>query len=212
MLAVNMKKKRRNVAMGQIAQYGQIQYASEMDQDLFMGLAVGTPVEMKARPKRNIMHHRKYFALMKIGLEYWQPDIKFISKAEYWIAHQVAKYFAELSQNKDFYEQYAKEVAERVLQGVTKERSMKLNSDVFHNIDLYRRKIMIDAGFFDYILLPDGGALREPYSIAFDEMSQEKFNEIYQGCFNQIWQQTLIQVFKTEYEAQKAIDEMLSFV
>ncbi len=207
-----MKKIRRNTAVGMISQNGNVEYATEMDRELFFGLSIGTPVEIKAKPGRNVGHHRKYFALMKMGLEYWKPDISFVSKAEGWIAHNVAKEFANLSQNKDFYERYGKEIANKVIQGVSKERQMKLNSDAFHNIDLYRRKIMIDAGFFDYILLPDGGALREPYSIAFDEMSQDKFNEIYRGCFNQIWQQTLIQVFDTELEAQQAIDSMMSFV
>ncbi len=207
-----MKKMRRNTAVGLISQNGSIEYATEMDRDLFLGLAIGTPVEIKAKPGRNVGHHRKYFALMKMGLEYWKPDISFVSKAEYWIAHQVAKEFANLSQNKDFYEQFGKAIASKVTQGVSKEREMKLNGDMFHSIDLYRRKIMIDAGFFDYILLPDGGALREPFSIAFDEMSQDKFNDIYRGCFNQIWQQTLIQVFDTKDEAQQAIDTMMSFV
>lgn len=203
---------RHNVAMGQIAQNGQIQYATEMDEDLFLGLAIGTPVEIRAKPKRNLMHHRKYFALMKLGLEYWKPDVSLVSKPERWIAHRVAKEFAKLSQNKDFYEKYGKDIADKVLQDVTDERKINLDGVSYHNLDLYRRKIMIDADFFDYILLPDGGALREPYSIAFDRMSQDKFNEIYRGCFNQIWQQTLIQVFDKPEDAERAVNEMMSFI
>lgn len=207
-----MKKIRRNVALGQIVQNGNIQYATEMDKNLFFGLAIGTVVEMRAKPNRNLRHHKKYFALMKLGLEYWKPDVSLVSESEKWIAHQVVKEFAKLSQNQEFYNLYGKEVADRVIQYVTTDRRIKFSDDTFHNLDLYRRKIMIDAGFFDYILLPDGGARREPYSIAFDCMSQDKFNEIYRGCFNQIWQQTLFQIFESPEAAESAVNEMMSFV
>ena len=212
MLALTVSQIKRNIALGQIVQHGEIQYATEMDKELFFGLPIGTPLEIKAKPRRNIMHHRKFFALMKLGQEYWKPDVSLISKPERWIAHRVAKEFAKNSENKDFYELYGKNIANNVLQGVTKERETKLNSDMLHNIDLYRRKIMIDANFCDYILLADGGLLREPWSIAFNKMSQDKFNQIYRGCFNQIWQQTLIQVFDSPEDAEKAINEMMSFV
>ena len=207
-----MKKIRRNVAVGLIAQNGNIEYATEMDRDLFLGLSIGTPVEIKARPDRNVAHHRKYFALIKMGLEYWQSDFSFVSETECWVAHKVAQEFAKLSQNQEFYNSFGKEIADKVLFDVSEHRQTQLNGDIQHNIDLYRRKIMIDAGYFDYILLPDGGALRRPHSISFDEMSQDKFNEIYRGCFNQIWKQTLIRVFDTKIDAQNAIDKMMSFV
>ncbi len=207
-----MKKLRRNTALGMIGPNADIQYATEMDRDLFLGLRTGTPVEIKAKPDRNVRHHRKYFAMMKLGLEYWKPDTDIITKPERWIAQKVAKEFAILSQNQDFYKNFGLDIANKVIRDVTECRKKKLNIDLLQNIDLYRKKIMIDAGFFDYILLADGRALREPHSIAFDEMSQDKFNEIYRGCFNQIWQQTLIQVFENEQEAQRAIDEMQQFV
>ncbi len=207
-----MKKLRRNTALGMIGLNADIQYATEMDREMFLGLRTGTPVEIKAKPDRNVRHHRKYFAMMKIGLEYWKPDDDIITGPERWIAQNVAKEFANMSQNKDFYEDFGKDIANKVIHDVTEMRKKKLNLDALHSIDLYRKKIMIDAGFFDYILLADGRALREPHSIAFDDMSQDKFNEIYRGCFNQIWQQTLVQVFESEQDAQRAIDEMQQFV
>ncbi len=207
-----MKKIRRNIALGMITQNADIQYATEMDRDMFLGLKIGTPVEIKAQPDRNVKHHRKFFAMMKLGLEYWKPDTDIITAPERWIAEKVALEFSFLSQNQEFYQEYALPIANKVIHDVTEMRKKKIDSDAFHNIDLYRRKIMIDAGFFDYILLQDGSALREPHSIAFNKMSQDKFNEIYRGCFSQIWQQTLIQVFTTQIEAQNAIDEMMTFV
>ncbi len=207
-----MSKLRQNIALGQIVQHGDIQFATEMDKDLFLGLPIGTPVEITPKPKRNLGHHRKFFALMKLGMEYWQPDISMISRPERWIAHQVAKNFAKASDNENFYEEYGEDIANKTLQDVTKHRKSELNVDAFHNIDQYRKKIMIDAGFFDYILLPDGGAILEPNSIAFSKMSQEKFNEIYRGCFSEIWQQTLYQVFDSQEDMQTAINEMMSFV
>ena len=213
MLATKMKrKKKKNVALGLLAQGAHIQYATEMDSDLLIGLPIGTPVEIHPKPNRNIAHHRKYFAMMKMGLEYWKPDVHLITKSEIWVAHKVAKEFASLSQNKDFYDNYGKDIANKVVTNLSIEREKKLNVDIFYNLDLYRRKIMIDAGFFDYIVLEDGDMLREPWSISFDDMSQEKFNEIYRGCFNQIWQQTLFQIFPCQSEAQKAIDQVMHFL
>ncbi len=207
-----MNKLRTNTALGVITQNGRIEYATELDSDKFMGLAIGTPVTIKADPRRNLRHHKKFFALMKLGLEYWVPDIAYVSKAEYWIAHKVAQEFGNLSQNPDFYIQFGEEIASGIVQDVSKERQLRLNGDAQHNIELYRKKIMIDAGHFDYILLPEGGALREPHSIAFDKMSQDKFNEVYRDCFSQIWQQTFVGVFDTPEEAEEAVNKMMGFV
>ena len=203
---------RRNVALAVIVQNGEIQYATELDREKFRGLSIGTPLEVRAKPTRNLAHHRKYFALMKMGMEYWKPEISLVSNAEAWIAHKVAKQFEKLSGIENFYEDHGRAIVDSVILNVTAERGKRIDPSVFNNLDLYRRKIMIDAGFYEHIVLPDGGTLREPYSIAFDHMSQDKFNEIYRGCFNQIWQQTLIHIFSSQEEAQRAIDELMGFV
>ena len=77
-----MSKLRRNIALGMIGNNGDIQYATEMDRDKFLGLKIGTAVEIKAQPDRNVQHHRKFFAMMKLGLEYWKPDTDIITLPE----------------------------------------------------------------------------------------------------------------------------------
>lgn len=50
---------------------------------------------------------------------------------------------------------------------------------------------MIEAGYFDLEMLPNGGTVKRPWSIAFENADQEQFEKIYKGCFNVIWNQSL---------------------
>lgn len=70
---------------------------------------------------------------------------------------------------------------------------------------------MIEAGFFDLEMLPNGGTIKRPWSIAFDKMDQEQFEKIYKGCFNVIWNKSLFQVFNDEQEMQNAIYQHMEF-
>ncbi|WP_342205797.1 DUF1367 family protein [Serratia ureilytica] len=51
----------------------------------------------------------------------------------------------------------------------------------------------------------DGGTLKQRWSIAFVNMSQEKFNKVYSGVAGVIWNETLQQHFADEHEMEQAV-------
>ncbi len=73
-------------------------------------------IKPKSKAKSRILeHHRKFFALINLGFEYWSPDVSLISEPEFYIAHETAKQFCHLAGREDMYETHGIEIAEMVL-------------------------------------------------------------------------------------------------
>ncbi|MBE3997934.1 DUF1367 family protein [Vibrio parahaemolyticus] len=47
----------------------------------------------------------------------------------------------------------------------------------------YRYQVMIEAGYFDLEMLPNGGTVKRPWSIAFENADQEQFEKNLQRLF-----------------------------
>ncbi|MBP1129251.1 hypothetical protein JOE25_000794 [Serratia sp. PL17] len=70
---------------------------------------------------------------------------------------------------------------------------------------------MVKAGFYDLVANPDGGTLKQRWSITFVNMSQEKFDKVYSGVTGVIWNETLQQHFTDEREMDLLISRLLYF-
>lgn len=132
-----------------------------------------------------------FFALIHLGFEYWSPDVSLISEPEYYIAHETAKQFCQLAGREDMYETHGIEIANIVLSKIKKQRESHCDPEAYKCIENYRYQVMIEAGYFDLEMLPNGGTVKRPWSIAFENADQEQFEKIYKGCFNVIWNQSL---------------------
>nr|WP_253820364.1 DUF1367 family protein [Vibrio alginolyticus] len=155
-------------------------------------------IKPKSKAKARVLeHHRKFFALIHLGFEYWSPDVSLISEPEYYIAHETAKQFCQL--------------ADIVLSKIKKQRESHCDPEAYKCIENYRYQVMIEAGYFDLEMLPNGGAVKRPWSIAFENADQEQFEKMYKGCLNVIWNQSLFQVFNDEQEMQNAVYRFMEF-
>nr|WP_264302269.1 DUF1367 family protein [Vibrio alginolyticus] len=169
-------------------------------------------IKPKSKAKSRILeHHRKFFALINLGFEYWSPDISLISEPEHYIAHETAKQFCQLAGRSDMYETHGIEIANMVLSKIKKQRESHCDPEAYKCLDNYRYQVMIDAGFFDLEILPNGGTVKRPWSIAFDSADQEQFEKIYKGCFDVIWNKSLFQVFNDEQEMQNAVLRFMEY-
>ncbi len=69
----------------------------------------------------------------------------------------------------------------------------------------------LKAGFYDLAANPDGGTLKQRWSIAFVNMSQEKFDKVYSGVAGVIWNETLQQHFADEHEMEQAVNRLMEY-
>lgn len=100
---------------------------------------------------RNPAFHRRFFALLNLGFEYWEPTGGAISSNERRLITGYAKFLASYAGNEsaliDAAEQYLEQVANRrVTNGIS----------LCKSFDAYRSWVIVEAGHFDAIQLPDG--------------------------------------------------------
>lgn len=205
-------KKQRTEALGVLLPGGGIKYATDHDRDTMKGVPTGTPIAMRpVGDRRNLKHHRKFWKLLELGFSYWEPDWAFVSTPEQWIAHEVAREVAEQANDLSLYDNVTKLIAETVLQRVAAQRQRRFDAEAVKTTEAYLNHVMIKAGFYDLAANPDGGTLKQRWSIAFVNMSQEKFTKVYSGVAGVIWNETLQQHFADEQEMEQAVNRLMEY-
>lgn len=204
-------RKQKTEALGVLLPGGGIKYATDHDRDTMKGVPAGTPIAMRpVGDRRNLKHHRKFWKLLELGFSYWEPDWTFVSDPEKWIAHEVARTLATQAGDPLLYDNITKLIADTVLQRVAAQRQRRFDAEAVKTTDAYLNHVMIKAGFYDLAANPDGGTLKQRWSIAFVNMSQEKFDKVYRGVAGVIWNETL-QHFADEYEMEQAVNRLMEY-
>lgn len=106
---------------------------------------------------RNPAFHRRFFALLNLGFEYWEPTGGAISSNERKLVNGYAKFLSSYGSNEsvllDAAEQYLDHVASRrVTNGIS----------LCKSFDTYRSWVTVEAGYYDSIKLPDGLLRKHP--------------------------------------------------
>ncbi len=209
------KPPRKNIteAVGVLLPGGGIKYATDRDKEIISGVPVGTPIRMTpVKNNRFLKHHQKFWKLLELGFMYWIPDWAFVSDPESWIAHEVAKEVAVKAGTPDMYDSITKDIAELVLSRVANQRKERFDAQTVKTMEAYFNHVMCKACFFDLTASPDGGTLKQRWSIAFANMSQEKFNGVYRGVAGVIWNETLSQYFNSRQDMDQAIDRLMEYM
>ncbi|MDO4698268.1 MAG: DUF1367 family protein [Pasteurellaceae bacterium] len=182
------------------------------DRNLLKSLPIGSAVKITPiKNNRNYQHHKKFFALLEAGFEYWQPEFQVLAESEKWIGDQIAKRFAKYSNNPTAYREFCKPIVDEVLGEVEKHRRDKLDYEGMKTLEAYLNHVMKKAGFYDIKPSQDGGTFKERWSISFANMSQEKFNEVYKGVYGVIWNETLCNVYENEWALDNKISQLIGF-
>lgn len=155
---------------------------------------------------RNPAFHRRFFALLNLGYEYWEPTGGAISSNERRLITGYAKFLASYAGNEsallDAAEQYLEQVAHRrVTNGIS----------LCKSFDAYRAWVTVEAGHFDAIELPDGTLRKHPRSIAFANMDETEFQQLYKAALDVLWRWILYRAFKSQRDAENAAAQLMSF-
>lgn len=155
---------------------------------------------------RNPAFHRRFFALLNLGFEYWEPTGGAISSNERKLVNGYARYLCAFGGNEsalmDAAEQYLDQVASRrITNGIS----------LCKSFDAYRAWVTIEAGHFDTIQLPDGTLRKHPRSISFASMDETEFQQLYRAAQDVLWRWILSRVFRDQREAENAAAQLMNF-
>lgn len=111
---------------------------------------LGAVLEADFKLVRNPAFHRRYFALLNLGFEYWEPTGGAISSNERRLITGYAKFLAAYGGS----ESALLDAAGQYLDRIAEKRSGYIS--ICKSFDAYRAWVIVEAGHYDAIQLPDG--------------------------------------------------------
>jgi len=155
--------------------------------------------------KRALANHHRYFAMLNLALDYWEPKGGFISANERsvlldfsrWLDKHGGKTGALNNACKVFLDELAENRSKTV-------ESPSKSINALHNF------VKIEAGFFGWERTPKG-LVQRVRSINFNSLDEEGFKAYYKQSFEVLWRFILSRHFKAEGEAMAAAERMLEF-
>ncbi|MBK0078678.1 DUF1367 family protein [Kosakonia sp. S58] len=154
---------------------------------------------------RNPAFHRRFFALLNLGFEYWEPTGGAISSNERRLVTGYAKYLAMFGGS----ETALLDAAEQYLVRIADKRTGSISA--CKSFDAYRAWVTIESGHYDAIQLPDGTLRKHPRSIAFANMDETEFQQLYKAALDVLWRWILSRAFRDQREAENAAAQLLNF-
>ncbi|UJZ95410.1 DUF1367 family protein [Photobacterium damselae subsp. damselae] len=166
---------------------------------------VGTVIECDFKTIRNPLFHRKYFALLNLGFDYWNPKGGTVSPAERGLLMRFIKMLAQYGGEL----QTLQDIAGGYLEHLSEHRA-QLESE--KSFEAYRKWVIIESGFYDVVVLPNGATRREAKSIKFAKMDDAEFSELYGSSFNVLWNYILSDFFDSEEQVEMVVNQLLGFL
>lgn len=179
--------------------------ATEADRETIQCWKAGQVIHGKFTKMRNARFHGKFFAMLDLAWEYWEPVGGLIPRQEMRGIRGLAKFFeaqsgkpGQLSNAVDAY-----------ITGLEQARSERFPA-VDKSREAFREWVTIEAGHFHLVRTPDG-VRKEAKSISWANMDDSQFEPLYRDVFNACWRLVLSAHFDTEGAALAAADQIGSF-
>lgn len=179
--------------------------ATEGDREQLSKLKNGQVLHGKFTRMRNARFHGKFFSMLALAYDYWEPKGGLIPRQELRGIQGLAKYFEELNQRPG------------QLQVAVGEYLKKLEADRADRFpvadksrEAFREWVTIEAGHYNLVQTPEG-IRREAKSISWAAMDDTAFDPLYRDVFNVCWRHVLSAHFDSEASAMAAADLMGSF-
>lgn len=179
--------------------------ATEADRELVSKIKFGATIHGDFKKMRNARLHGKFFALLDLAYQYFEPTGGLVPRQELRGIEGLAKYFEELNGKPG-------QLTNAVLAYIKKletERAERFPA-VDKSREAFREFITIDAGHFDLVMTPDG-VKKVAKSISWGKMDDLAFSALYKDVFNACWRLVLSSHFGSEEEAMGAAENIGTF-
>ena len=178
---------------------------TEADRELSQRYKVGQVAHGDFKKMRNPRFHGKFFSMLDLAWQYWEPTGGLVPRQELRGIHGLAKFFEKASGKPG---QLSEAVAAYIA-NLEAERAERFPA-VDKSREAFREEVIVDSGHFDLVQTP-AGVKKVAKSISFANMDDLAFEPLYRDVFNACWRLVLSSHFDTEADAMSAADLMGSY-
>jgi hypothetical protein len=156
---------------------------------------------------RNYAFHKRFFKLLQLGFEYWNPTGGAILPGERQLVNGFVDYLCQQIGGQHIpalagaAEQYLADAAQ------SRTRDMAL----LKSFEAYREWVTIQAGYYTEHIYPDGSSNRRAKSISFSSMDELEFQQLYKSALNVLWNFILFRAFKTQSEVENVAAQLMEY-
>ncbi len=178
---------------------------TEHDKATFDKWKLGAVIVGNFKQVRNPKFHRKFFALLNLTFDYYEPSSGVLTADEKRIATKIFMTLDNHNNKNGFFINFGREF----MRSESEERRATIES-IEKAFEPFRKWLIVEAGYFDetHVL---GGIVKEAKSISFAKMDDIEFSQLYKSVFDVCWRFVLSRVFSSESEAEEAAVSLLNF-
>lgn len=179
--------------------------ATDADREAVQKWRTGQVIHGKFTRMRNARFHGKFFAMLDLAWEYWEPKGGLVPRQEMRGILGLARYFEALNGRPG----QLSGAVQAYIEKLEAERSERFPV-VDKSREAFREWVTIEAGHFHLVQTPDG-VRREAKSISWSSMDDTAFEPLYRDVFAACWRLVLSAHFESEADAMAAAELMGSF-
>lgn len=179
--------------------------ATDADRELISKLKYGSTVHGDFKKMRNSRFHGKFFAMLALAFDYWEPKGGLIPRQEMRGILGLAKYFEELNNRPG----QLTNAVQAYIDKLEEDRSQRFPA-IDKSREAFREYITIEAGHFTLVNTP-AGIEKRAKSIRWSQMGDVEFEALYKDVFTTCWRLVLQAHFSTEEEAMAAAEQLGTF-
>ncbi|AUH00881.1 DUF1367 domain-containing protein [Prodigiosinella confusarubida] len=173
--------------------------------DYLNRLKIGSVISADFKKARNPAFHRKYFSLLGLGFDYWEPVGGTISQPEREFVRGYVRFLA----GQIGVEDALNTVADAYFDEVSQQRVVNISAA--KSFDAFRRWVTVEAGHYDAFIMPDGSIHKEARSVSFAKMDDLEFNDLYKSTLDVLWNFILRRTFPTHQAAEDTAMQLLGY-
>lgn len=179
--------------------------ATDADRELIAKIKYGSVVHGDFKKMRNAKLFGKFFMLLGLAYDYWEPKGGLIPRQELRGIHGLAKYFEELNGKPG----QLTNAVQAYIDKLEQDRAERFPV-VDKSREAFREYITVEAGHFKLVNTP-AGIEKRAKSISWSRMEEIEFESLYKSVFATCWRLVLQSHFATEAEAMAAAELMGTF-
>tara|TARA_R110000851_G_C13021638_1_gene560231 strand:+ start:678 stop:1262 length:585 start_codon:yes stop_codon:yes gene_type:complete len=188
-----------------IKQSGGLTPHTDHDKEIFNKWKLGAVVCGDFKQVRNPRFHRKFFALLNLTFDYYEPSSGVLTADEKRIAKKIFMLLDNHNNQNGFFINFGREF----MKSESQERRASIEA-IEKAFNPFRKWLIVEAGYYDETFVP-GGTMKEAKSISFAKMDDMEFSQLYKAVFDVCWRFVLSRVFTSEHEAEAAAVSLLNF-